>query len=221
MSNIYNLKQIERIYVRGREKIHAISKVDLQINQGELVAIVGPSGSGKSTLLNVLGCVDKPTFGEIIVDNENVTGFKEHQLINIRRKKIGFIFQQFFLIPTLTAWENVQLPGLFNNNTERVGKAKELLSLVGLENRLEHLPSELSGGEMQRTAIARSLINSPNILLADEPTGNLDTKNSEAIFDMLRVLNQKGLTIIIVTHNMELAKKCNRILRMRDGMLFE
>ena len=221
MSNslIVELKDVTKIYKRGSEEVHALDGVNLRIERGDFLAIVGPSGSGKTTLLNLIGCLDKPTSGTIEIDGKNVTEEKESVLTNIRRHTIGFVFQQFFLIPTLTVLENAQIPGLFSRDSNRVENANKWLNLVGLEGRLEHLPSQLSGGEMQRVAIARSLVNSPSILLADEPTGNLDTASAHTIFDIFNKLNNNGLTIIMVTHNTELARGCKRIIRLEDGKI--
>lgn len=213
------LKDVTKLYRRGTEEIHASEKINLNIHKGEFLSIVGPSGSGKTTLLNIIGCVDHPTSGKVVINGQDVTNANENELTKIRRKTIGFVFQQFFLIPTLTALENVEIPGLFANNKQRVKKAEELLDLVGLGKRKYHLPSQLSGGEMQRVAIARALINSPLILLADEPTGNLDSKNAEEIFNLFSNLNKNGLTIIIVTHNMELAKMTGKVIPLHDGKI--
>ncbi len=218
-SNILELNNVEKVYKRGREDIHAIAGIDLNVSKGDFLSIVGPSGSGKTTLLNLVGCIDKPTSGRVTLQDHDVSNMKESALTKIRREAIGFIFQQFFLIPTLTACENVQIPGLFVNNTQRQQKSEELLELVGLGNRKDHLPSELSGGEMQRVAIARALINSPSLLVADEPTGNLDTKNANAIFKIIKELNIKGLTVIVVTHNMDLAKEASKIVLLEDGKI--
>jgi putative ABC transport system ATP-binding protein len=216
---IIELKDVTKIYKRGEEVIHASDGINLSINRGEFLSIVGPSGSGKTTLLNIIGCVDRPTSGRVIINGQEVTKLKEIDLVNIRRKTIGFVFQQFFLIPTLTALENVEIPGLFANNKQRVRKAEELLNLVGLGKRKNHFPNHLSGGEMQRVAIARALINSPQILLADEPTGNLDSKTAQEIFKLFSELNKDGLTIIVVTHNIELAKMTQRIVLLQDGKI--
>lgn len=217
--NIIELKHVVKNYKRGSEVVHAIAGINLDIKKGDFLSIVGPSGSGKTTLLNILGCIDKPTHGQVIIQEHNVTKMKEADLCKIRRQTIGFIFQQFFLIPTLTACENVQIPGLFVKNTQRQKRSEELLSLVGLSHRKHHLPSQLSGGEMQRIAIARALINSPTVLVADEPTGNLDSKNAHAIFSIIKDLNKNGLTVIVVTHNMDLAKEANTIILLEDGKI--
>lgn len=219
MSKIIELKEVVKIYHRGIEKVHAVDGINLSIEAGEFVAIVGPSGSGKTTLLNLIGCVDQPTDGSVKLDGKDVTQLKDRELTRARAEAIGLVFQQFFLLPTLTALENVEVPTLFSWKNSRNGKAKELLALVGLKDRANHLPSQLSGGEMQRVAIARALINEPKILLADEPTGNLDSKNAEVIAEILERLHQKGMTIIMVTHNIELAKLAARIIRIKDGRI--
>jgi len=224
MNSIIELKEVTKLYQRGTEKIHAVDSINLSIAQGEFVAIVGPSGSGKSTLLNLIGCIDTPTSGTVKVDGLATQALKEKELARIRNSKIGFVFQQFFLLPTLTALENVMLPTVFSRNGQSRNKkqrAKELLNLVGLADRTEHLPSQLSGGEMQRVAIARALINEPKILLADEPTGNLDSTSAESVYSILDKLHQDGLTVIAVTHNLELAKKSERMFKMKDGRIFD
>lgn len=224
MNNIIELKEVIKLYQRGNEKIHAVDGINLSIAQGEFVAIVGPSGSGKSTLLNLIGCVDTPTSGAVKINGIETSILKEKELAKIRNTKIGFVFQQFFLLPTLTALENVMLPAVFSRNGQSINKkqrAKELLDLVGLAVRADHLPSQLSGGEMQRVAIARALINDPKILLADEPTGNLDSTNAESVYVILDKLHQDGLTVITVTHNLELANKSQKIFRLKDGKLLK
>ncbi|MDW8056427.1 MAG: ABC transporter ATP-binding protein [Elusimicrobiota bacterium] len=217
--NIVELKNVTKIYKRGVEDIYALNDINLSVSKGEFLSIVGPSGSGKTTLLNIIGCMDIPTKGKVFIDSKDVSNANEKILTKIRRETVGFVFQQFFLIPTLTVLENVQLPTLFIRNKKNIKDAKKILKLVGLEKRLYHLPSQLSGGEMQRVAIARALINSPKILLADEPTGNLDTKNAENIMEIFNELNNNGLTIIMVTHNIELAKRTKRCIRLEDGIL--
>jgi putative ABC transport system ATP-binding protein len=216
---IIELKDVTKFYRRGEEEIHAADGLCLSVEKGDFLSIVGPSGSGKTTLLNIIGCVDNPTRGTVKINGEDVTRYSEQKLAKIRGDTIGFVFQQFFLIPTLTAEENVQIPGLFAKNSKRVERARELLNLVGLGKRKNHRPAHLSGGEMQRVAIARALINYPQILLADEPTGNLDSKNAEAIFRTFAELNKNGLTVIVVTHNAELAKICRRIILLEDGKI--
>jgi putative ABC transport system ATP-binding protein len=216
---IIELKDVTKLYRRGEEEVHAVDGISLSVEKSDFLSIVGPSGSGKTTLLNIIGCVDNPTGGTVKIDGQDVTKVQEDNLAKIRRDAIGFVFQQFFLIPTLTAEENVQIPGLFAKNTDRVKRARELLNLVGLEKRKKHRPAHLSGGEMQRVAIARALINSPQILLADEPTGNLDSKNAELIFKTFEELNKNGLTIIVVTHNTELAEICRKVILLEDGKI--
>jgi len=220
-SSVVELRKVSKLYRRGAEEIRAVNGVDLTLNRNEFVAIVGASGSGKTTLLNIIGCIDNPSEGSVIINSKDVTTMGPQQLTEVRRDTIGFVFQQFFLIPTLTAGENVQVPGLFSSNEKRGERAEELLDMVGLSNRINHLPSQMSGGEMQRVAIARALINSPEILLADEPTGNLDSRNAETIFDTFRRLNQKGLTIAVVTHSMDLADATRRIVSIKDGRVKE
>lgn len=224
MSNMIELQDVVKLYQRGTEKIHAVDGLSFSILQGEFVAIVGPSGSGKSTLLNLIGCVDKPTSGVIEIDGVETSILKEKELAKIRNTKIGFVFQQFFLLPTLTALENVMLPAVFSRNghqTKKTKRAAELLELVGLTDRANHLPYELSGGEMQRVAIARALINNPKILLADEPTGNLDSTNAESVYNILDKLHKDGLTVVAVTHNLELANKTQKIFKLKDGKIVD
>ena len=224
MNNIIELKQVVKLYERGSEKIHAVDGINLSIEQGEFISIVGPSGSGKSTVLNLIGCVDKPTSGVVEIDSVETSTLKEKELARIRNSKIGFVFQQFFLLSTLTALENVMLPSVFSRNGQKTNKtkrAKELLEIVGLTDRVNHFPSELSGGEMQRIAIARALINSPKILLADEPTGNLDSANAEIVYNILDKLHKDGLTVIAVTHNLELANKTQKIFKLKDGKMMD
>ena len=217
MNNVIQLSAVTKSYQRGSETIRAVNGLTLSVAAGEFVAIVGPSGSGKTTLLNLIGCVDKPGNGTVRIDGEDTSGLNEAGLTRIRARKIGFVFQQFFLLPTLTALENVQLPAVFLRNGDSSARAAELLERVQLGKRAKHLPGELSGGEMQRVAIARALINAPKILLADEPTGNLDSHNAEAILKIFRELNASGLTVLIVTHNTELAASANRVIVLRDG----
>lgn len=221
MSKIIELNQVIKVYRRGTEQVQAVDGINLSIEKGEFLSVVGPSGSGKTTLLNLIGCVDSPTSGSIRLAGVEIGRLKERELTRIRATTIGFVFQQFFLLPTLTALENMELPAFFSKRRglNYNAKAKELLSLVGLKDRGNHLPSQLSGGEMQRVAIARALINDPKILLADEPTGNLDSKNANTIMDVFEKLNQNGLTIILVTHNLELAKRTRRCIQLKDGKI--
>ncbi len=206
-------------YRRGSETVYALQGASLDIAAGEFVAIVGPSGSGKTTLMNLLGCLDTPTSGSYRLRGQEVAGLKESGLVRLRQENIGFVFQQFFLLPTLTVEENIELPLLFRDKGQR--RTRELLDTVGLSHRRTHLPKELSGGEMQRVAIARALINNPAILLADEPTGNLDSKNSLKVIELFRELNGRGLTTIVVTHNHEIARMAGRTIAITDGQIKE
>jgi ABC-type lipoprotein export system ATPase subunit len=213
---------ITKIYKRGSEDIPALDDISLKIRRGEFVSFIGPSGSGKTTLINILGCLDNASAGSLILCGKTIftesRKLSEAELTRIRRSVFGYIFQKFYLLPTLTVLENVILPFTF---FRKEGKAKdplEILRSLGLEKRMSHLPSQLSGGEMQRVAIARALVNSPDILLADEPTGNLDSKRSQEIGEVLKSLNQKeGLTVLLVTHNVELARLADRTVELRDG----
>ncbi len=217
------LKNAHKIYPMGEISVQALRGLDLTIKPGEFVAIMGPSGSGKSTLMHLLGCLDLPSNGLVQLDGRDVTKLDEDTLAQIRGKKIGFVFQTFNLIPTLTAQENVELPLFFQGvpRKERSARAVELLQKVGLRDRIQHKPSQLSGGERQRVAIARALANDPEIILADEPTGNLDSESGEAILKLLAQLNREGKTIILVTHNPEAAAYAHRIVRIKDGRLLE
>ncbi len=210
-------KGLTKIYHRGSEEIHALEEVSFAIKKGEFAAIVGPSGSGKTTLLNLLGCLDTPTRGSLRLNGIEVNGLKERDLVKLRRENIGFVFQQFFLLPTLTVRENMELPLLFSRRNGYKSQIDEVIELVGLGARAKHLPGQLSGGEMQRVAIGRALINEPEIILADEPTGNLDSATSVKIFELFRNLNRQGLTLIVVTHNMDLAKIAHNVIQLRDG----
>jgi putative ABC transport system ATP-binding protein len=215
---------LTRTYRVGRETISALNSVSITITKGEFVAIMGPSGSGKSTLLNLLGGLDQPSSGKVLLDNHDLNGYNEEQLAALRRQKLGFIFQRHDLFPILTARENVEFPMLLDGIApeERRARAKELLALVGLEDKAEHLPDELSGGQQQRVGIARSLANAAQILLADEPTGNLDSNTSADIINALVNLKRaKNLTLIMVTHDPEVALHADRILQLKDGQLVE
>ncbi|MFP4014524.1 MAG: ABC transporter ATP-binding protein [Chitinispirillaceae bacterium] len=215
---VLSFKDVSKVYRRGAEQVHAVEKATLIIEKGEYAAVSGPSGSGKTTMLNMMGCLDYPSSGEVKIDGTVTSSLPEKELVKVRRKAIGFVFQQFFLIPTLTVLENVELPLLFCNQSGK-SRAEELLETVGLGKRMKHLPSQLSGGEMQRVAIARSLINKPSLLLADEPTGNLDSKNAALIMDLFEKLNSNGLTIVVVTHNNDLVKRCGKVIQIEDGKL--
>jgi len=212
---------IGKTYQRGREKVCALNGVDLKIEPGEFVSIVGPSGAGKTVLMNILGCLDTPSSGTLTIDGVAVTGKGEAELVKIRREHIGFVFQQFFLIPTLTVGENVGLPLLFSGTPYDPAKIESLLEKVGLSHRADHLPSQLSGGEMQRVAIARGLVNMPRILLADEPTGNLDSVTADGIYRLFEELHRQGITVIVVTHNRELAQRAGRVITIRDGCVIK
>ena len=219
MSGIIEAKSLVKTYRRGREEIQALRNVDFHVNEGEFVSIIGPSGSGKTALLNVLGCLDSPTSGSLRLNGTETWGLKERNLAKLRRENIGFVFQQFYLMPTLTARENIELPLLFSKKNRNKSRIDEVLEMVGLSERGDHLPSQLSGGEMQRVAIGRALINDPRIILADEPTGNLDSVTSQMIFELFRELNRKGLTLVIVTHNLDLARQAQKMYTLRDGQI--
>lgn len=216
-NTIIEARGLSKIYLRGSEKIHALRDVSLNINRGEFTAIVGPSGSGKTTLLNLLGCLDTPSGGRLSINGEEVSGLPERKLVDIRRRNIGFVFQQFYLLPTLNVRENIALPLMFNHQKHDAAKLDGILETVGLSHRADHLPHQLSGGEMQRVAIGRALVNNPGIILADEPTGNLDSETANRIIALLRELCRSGLTLIIVTHNMELADLAEGLVRIKDG----
>ncbi len=216
---LIDIIDVGRKYTIGTEEIHAIRTVTLKIYKGEFVALMGPSGSGKSTLMNILGCLDTATKGTYILNGTNVSALDDNELAEIRNKEIGFVFQTFNLLPRSTSLDNVALPLVYAgyNKADRTKKATEVLESVGLGNRITHKPNELSGGQRQRVAVARALVNNPSIILADEPTGNLDTKTSIEIMGLLETIHQKGNTIILVTHEEDIAKHAHRIVRMRDG----
>jgi putative ABC transport system ATP-binding protein len=221
---VLKLEKLSKTYTLGKRNVQALSSVNLQVNKGDFVAIMGPSGSGKTTLLNVLGCLDKPTAGTVLLDGVDVAKMPENELYKIRRSKIGFVFQTFNLLPYLNARENVELPmeGTKITKSERNRKASELLSMVGLSGREEHRPHRLSAGEQQRVAIARALANNPAIILADEPTGNLDAKNKREIVNLLASLNLKqDTTIIMVTHDGQVAAHTERVLLLKDGRILK
>jgi putative ABC transport system ATP-binding protein len=214
-------EHLAKDYLAGVERVHALCGVDLEIRRGEYAAIMGPSGSGKSTLMNLLGCLDVPSSGKYWLSGRLVSGLEEDDLAQVRNKEIGFVFQTFNLLPRATALHNVELPMLYNGTPaeERIEKAKRALAAVGLLDRMLHRPNELSGGQRQRVAIARALVNSPSIVLADEPTGNLDSKTGEEIMSLFARLHGEGRTIILVTHEREIAERADRILHVRDGKL--
>lgn len=215
------IKDIGRKYVIGSETIHALKSVSLEIQKGEFVALMGPSGSGKSTLMNILGCLDTPTKGVYILNGIHVSEMSDNELAEVRNKEIGFVFQTFNLLPRSSSLDNVALPLVYAgiSRTEREDRAKKTLENVGLGNRIDHKPNELSGGQRQRVAVARALVNNPSIILADEPTGNLDTKTSIEIMGLLEDIHSKGNTIILVTHEEDIAQHAHRIVRMRDGLI--
>ena len=219
---IISLENVWKIYQMGKVEVSALRGLNLQINEGEFLAIQGPSGSGKSTCMNLIGCLDLPSKGNIFLDGHNISHLSENELANIRGRKIGFVFQQFNLIRTLSAMENVMLPMVFQGieKASRKRRASELLNLMGLEKRTGHLPAELSGGEQQRGAIARALPNNPEVILADEPTGNLDSKTGEHIMNLLKQLHEKeGKTVVIITHDEHLAKMARRTEYIKDGQI--
>lgn len=220
MKPIIKLEKVWKTYKMGDIEVNALQGLDLEVRQGEFLAIMGPSGSGKSTAVNMIGCLDVPTRGKITLEHHDISKLSESELAQVRGRKIGFIFQQFNLIPTLTALENVMLPIVFQSvsREKRIRKAAELLKIVGLSGRMNHKPAEMSGGEQQRVAIARSLANNPDVILADEPTGNLDSSTGETVMGFLQNLNRKeGKTIIMVTHDNNVAKHADRIEFLKDG----
>lgn len=221
MKELITVENVEKIYYRGAEKVHALKGLTIQFNQPEFTAIVGPSGSGKTTFLHIIGCLDKPSNGIVRINGTDINSISDREIAQLRREKIGFVFQQFFLIPELTVKENVALPLLFSRKKMDDDHIMSLLHMVDITERAEHLPNQLSGGEMQRVAIARSLANDPEIILADEPTGNLDTETSKKIFRIFSTLYKQGLTVIVVTHNEELAKNCKRIIELIDGNIIK
>jgi putative ABC transport system ATP-binding protein len=221
MSTIIDIKNITKLYEMGTEKLYALKGVDVVIERNEYVAIMGPSGSGKSTLMNIIGCLDTPTSGDYVLNGKDVHEMDDDELAEIRNKEIGFVFQTFNLLPRSNALHNVELPLIYSglSKHDRIKRAEESLANVGLADRMKHKPNELSGGQRQRVAVARALVNNPSIILADEPTGNLDTKTGEEIMALFAELNKKGNTIILVTHEEDIAKHANRIIKIRDGMI--
>jgi ABC-type lipoprotein export system ATPase subunit len=220
-NELINAKNLTRVFKRGSEDIYALKNVDLSIQPGEFISIVGPSGSGQSTLLHMLGLIDRPSGGSLVVNGQHTEKLAESELVKLRRKNIGFIFQQFLLLPTLTVKENIALPLLFSREPGREKRIEELVKLMGLGQRANHLPHQLSGGEMQRVSIGRALVNEPKLLLADEPTGNLDSATSGTIFELFKKINAGGITLVVVTHNADLAGLAQRVIRVRDGELLE
>jgi putative ABC transport system ATP-binding protein len=221
MKSIISLTNISRKFLIGNEVVNALNSVSLEINKNEYVALMGPSGSGKSTLMNILGCLDTPSGGKYILNGTDVSELDDNALAEIRNKEIGFVFQTFNLLPKSTALENVTLPLIYagKNKEERIKRATQVLSEVGLANRILHKPNELSGGQRQRVAVARALVNHPAIILADEPTGNLDSKTSDEIMALFQEIHAAGNTIIVVTHEEDIAKYAHRIIRLKDGLV--
>jgi putative ABC transport system ATP-binding protein len=221
MENVIETRDIKKSYIMGEVEVQALGGVSFTIQRGEVVSIMGPSGSGKSTLMNTLGCLDRPTSGEYILDGESVASLNDDQLANVRNRKVGFVFQSFNLLSRQTAITNVELPLRYSGSQDgRRQRAIEALKAVGLEDRMTHRPYELSGGQQQRVAIARAIVNNPAIIMADEPTGNLDSKVGKEIMSLLLNLNRdKGTTLIIVTHDPTIAEQTQRVIRLRDGLL--
>ena len=218
---LIDIRDVRKIYVMGTNEVHALDGVDLLVQKGEYLAIMGPSGSGKSTLMNMIGCLDTPTSGSYKLRGTEIREREDDELARIRNQEIGFIFQTFNLLPRADALHNVELPLIYAGKPakERRARAKEMLDLVGLGDRMHHRPNELSGGQRQRVAIARALVNSPSIVLADEPTGNLDTKTGQEIMALLDDIHRKGNTVILVTHEEEVAARAHRVVRLRDGLI--
>lgn len=219
---VVDAQNLTKIFTMGDVQVHALRGLSVQIKRGEVISIMGPSGSGKSTLMNILGCLDRPSSGDYFLDGESVANLKDEQLAEIRNRKVGFVFQSFNLLPRSTALSNVELPLRYSppNGKKRRELAREALVEVGLGDRIGHRPNELSGGQQQRVAIARALVNDPAIVMADEPTGNLDTKSGDEIMELLMKLNQeKGTTLIIVTHDPEIAEQTQRVIHIRDGVV--
>ena len=218
---LIKISNIKRDFVLGNEIVYVLKGIDLQINKGEYVALMGPSGSGKSTLMNLLGCLDTPTSGSYILNGKDVSQMKDDELAEIRNKEIGFVFQTFNLLPRTTALDNVALPMIYAgfSKSERNERATEVLKQVNLADRMDHQPNQLSGGQRQRVAVARALVNKPSIILADEPTGNLDSKTSVEIMKLFGDIHASGNTVILVTHEEEIAAYANRIIRLRDGLI--
>ncbi len=220
MAAVIELKDVKKLYKMGDIEVPALNGVSLQVNQGEMVAITGPSGSGKSTLMNIIGCLDTPTSGTYVLDGLNVSKMSDDEQANVRNKNIGFVFQQFNLLPRTPALDQVELPMVYAGAPDRRERALKALQAVGLGERVHHRPNELSGGQQQRVAIARALVNNPSIILADEPTGNLDSKSGTEIMGIFKSLNKdKGLTIVLVTHDPNIAAQAQRVIHVSDGVV--
>lgn len=221
MANVIKIRDIVRDFKLGQETVHVLKGIDLDIERGEYVAIMGPSGSGKSTLMNLLGCLDTPTSGSYILNGKDVSKMSDDELAEIRNKEIGFVFQTFNLLPRTTALDNVALPMVYAgaSKAERVARSEKVLTDVGLADRMDHKPNQLSGGQRQRVAVGRALVNNPSIILADEPTGNLDSKTSVEILQLFDDIHKAGNTVIMVTHEEDVAARAHRVIRLRDGII--
>ncbi len=221
MKSIIHLEQIRKSYYMGKQELEVLKGISMDVYKNEYVALMGPSGSGKSTLMNIIGCLDTPTSGSYILNDHDVSEMEDNQLAEIRNKQIGFVFQQFNLLPRLTALENVALPLIYAGmgRKQRMEKARQVLEMVNLADRSHHRPNEMSGGQSQRVAIARALVNDPAIILADEPTGNLDTRTSHEIMEIFGAIHDRGNTVMLVTHEEDIANHALRVIRLRDGMI--
>ena len=218
-SQLIRLRSVSKSYIDGPLRVHALRDVNLHVDRGEFVVVMGPSGSGKSTLLHILGCLDRPTEGDYFFDGDDVSRFSDRKLALTRNRRIGFVFQSFNLLVRETALENVSLPLLYSGTNQATARARETLTAVGLKERMDHRPGQLSGGEQQRVAIARAMVKQPDIILADEPTGNLDSQVGNQVVELFRQMHRDGMTIILITHNPEIAAVGDRVLLIRDGMI--